>query len=311
MNKSYSSFLIGALVLLQIFSLIKIYDLQSQLNYTSSNIQNRISDVQYEISDIYGNIDNMLTKQASIISIADYKRLEFDTETLTIPINFQVTPKTLTEDTTASLVIEGEEFPLEREGSTFSATIQTEITDVIRPSVIIKSDGVEQIEELNIGRIDNLDYVLPSMFNPNFGGTTSYTQGDSENESVYSVDGSIIFDVKTSEIGNEILSTTYLIKVNDDIVLTNPIELADKSKEWGLFDVLINQSIPVDNGDKVEIWVVGVDSLGFRHEQLAFYEEIGGQEGFNNYYGFTVKYIYAPNGELVYKIDEMNYERVG
>lgn len=110
---------------LLIFCLAKINELTDNINSlqnTISNCQYQISNMDSNIGSIYNNVDEMLKKEASLLSSVDYTLGELDTENHMVPVTVKLIPKSLTDDTQITMNVDGQTVTFDRNGNEFSAT---------------------------------------------------------------------------------------------------------------------------------------------------------------------------------------------
>ena len=95
-NKMKNKFLyimFAIFIILQMNSTIQIGTLKTELQRTKDSITYMEEQLNGNISSIYSNVDNILTQQASIVSICNYQVGEYNIESRKKPITFRLQPK--------------------------------------------------------------------------------------------------------------------------------------------------------------------------------------------------------------------------
>lgn len=295
MKKHISSIIIVVLSILQLYSFVKISNLQERIDINNSSIQSNRSQLQNQISSIYQNVDNKLEQQASLIKNASYEFGDLNIEMLEIPITFFITPKTISENTSIFLDLNGDLIPLQKVGTTYSTTANFNIFSNVFPSIIIEDNGVKKLEDnlnLRVGEISSS--IFPSG-HPRFSGRSSYGSNK------YTMSGHIDFDEKPANADISFVEINFVNKVDGEIINRKPIPISE-----GM--IKIEEKIPLNVGQLLTSYVVAVDNLGFTHEYLVEHFLAGAEAQREPY--FEQKYIYAPNGELVYQFDETDYVEI-
>jgi hypothetical protein len=302
MKKQTAYILVAALIVLQLYSLVKINSLQSRVENTNNIINSVENRLDNQINSIYQNVDQKLEAQASLIYNSSTKAGKLDITTLTVPITFTIEPKVVTETMSVSLDFNGEIVRLEKSGLQYSITKNFEISDSISPKIIMEDNGIKNIEEHMGLRVSNIkEQVFPNIF-AGFSGESSY--GSNE----YRVKGHLDIDYKPSQDNNPFIDMKYVIKVADEIIKETPVVLEKNSGLDGTFTLDIDDKYSINDGQILTSNIVAVDSFGFTHEYLVTHFVAGSNMQREPY--FKQEKIIAPNGEVVYLFDENNYEKI-
>lgn len=295
--KKYKVYIIvSLLVVLQIVSLIKISNLENQLENTQSNLSNRIESVSGNVNSIYANIDEMLNKQASIIESAHFKMGKLNVSDLTVPITFAVTPKEVSKNTAVSLNFEGEQFSMEKNGTTYIAIIYRNIFDDAIPKVIIDENGVlktEQPERLDIRNIKRK--FIPEL-ETTFLGQSVY--GDDS----YSKSGTLIIDKVSPSIDAQFNEVRLVIKVDDKVISDKVISTTENSSKWEKYEYEVDEEIALVNGQTCTMTVIATDKFGLSHHKIVDYWKANSDE-FMKDRCIDKEIIYSAEGELLWKPD--------
>lgn len=300
MKKQTAYILVATLIVLQLYSLVKINSLQSRIENTNNTINSVENRLDNQINSIYQNVDQKLEAQASLIHNSSTKVGKLDIATLTVPIKFMIEPKTVTETMSVSLDFNGEIVRLEKSGLQYSTTKNFEISDSIFPKIIMEDTGVKNIEEHMGLRVSNIkEQVFPYIF-ARFSRQSSY--GSNE----YRTKGHLDIDYKPSQDNNTFIDMKYVIKVDDEIIKEIPVLL--EKNNGGTYTLDIDDKYSINDGQILTSNVVAVDSFGFTHEYLVTHFVAGSNAQREPY--FEQEKIIAPNGEIIYLFDENNYEKI-
>ncbi|SDZ03362.1 hypothetical protein [Tindallia californiensis] len=303
MKKTTTYILVAALIVLQLYSLVKINSLQSMIENTNNTINSVENRLDNQINSIYQNVDQKLEAQASLIHNSTTKVGKLDIVTITIPITFTIEPKIVTETMSVALDFNGEIVRLEKSGLQYSTTKNFEISDSISPKIIMEDDGVKNIEEHMGLRVSNIrEQVFPFIF-ARFSAQSSY--GSNE----YRAKGHLDIDYKPSrENNNTFIDMKYVIKVDDEIIKETPVVWGKNSESGRIFTLDIDDKYSINDGQILTSNIVAVDSFGFTHEYLVTHFVVGSNVQREPY--LKQEKIIAPNGKIVYLFDENNYEKI-
>ena len=148
--KKYSNYIIIALIIINIFNIFKINNLERSMDNYYLQIVSGINRNNSEISNIYSNIDSILEKQSSLL---DSHKIEFgeslNKDNLTVPVKFTVVPKEYSEGLTVNIQLNDESFILNKNGTSFETTIDADIFETFQPKVVISKDGIQKTESLD------------------------------------------------------------------------------------------------------------------------------------------------------------------
>ena len=288
MKKNGLYVLIVALVISQFILLLKINRLESQTEYTKNQIINLSNDIKNDMNSIYSNVDDMLNRKESLIEISTTEIGSVNRDNLTVPIIFTLTPKEVGKNTMVNLDFNGELLPMDRMGTSFTATVDRSIFSDALPIIVIDENGVNKtMDKKQIGISDIKNEVFPNMF-PRFLGQASYS-GDT-----YSRSGNLSVDIKESNKGIKFTKIRLVIKVDDKTVSEEiiPNDVFDSGYE-------INKRIPLGKGEVSTMILIVTDSIGLEHH-YTIDAWTGGSDRQRETL-FEEEYIYSPDGRLLWE----------
>lgn len=254
---------------LLIFCLAKNNDMSDQittLQNTVSNLQYQISNMDSNISSIYSNVDEMLKKEASLLSSVDYTLGELNTEDHTIPVTVKVTPKSLTDDMQIAMQVAEETIAFQRNGNEFTATFPVNMFIAFDdfPMLSIKSDGSSKTELMESVDLTTLyTRYLPTVY-------AYVTPFDEFKNGKLEIDGTLQFDAKPTATDSSVSITKVELvteKNNEEIAR---VDVTDKVGA-DFSHVPVKATYDAKYGDEFCIYVVTEDSLGYIHKTLAYY----------------------------------------
>ena len=266
---NWSVVAIIVLACLMVFCLVKISDLSneiSNLHTTISNYQNQVWSLNNEINSIYDNVDELLKKEASLLSSVDYSLGELNTETHTVPVTLKVVPKSLTEDMQLSVKVGSETIALERNGNEFSATLAVNMFidyDEYPMLNIVSGETTktEKLEDVEVSRLFTL--YLPYVY-------AHLESSDNLKNGKLTIDGNLMFDEKpVAENSNVTITKIELVTVKNEQEIDRKDITSNITNQS--YHVSVNVSYDAKYGDKFCIYILAEDSLGYTHKTLAYF----------------------------------------
>lgn len=263
MKKYIIPTLIIILIVLQVITLTRIVGLQNALRDTKSElayISSNQSSQSSQMSNIYGNIDSMLKQQSSIIDSYDYQFGTPDHSKNTIPVTFNVTPKVTKADTRATLSISGKSIAMNRNGTTFTATIAVNLFDNLEAKVILADGGIEKTEGLAVSE-NPREIALPTVgarFEDDAG--SGYSKSSGELSVDYHRKGNLILEVKAVE-NNPIVKAYLVLNIDGKTV-------SEEQVNFSGIGTAIDKKTTLYAGQSLTMYVTATDRFGFIHKVI-------------------------------------------
>lgn len=267
MSKRIMSIAIAALIVIQLITLSKASALQQELQNTRNQLVSESNRMRNEISSIYSNVNDLLEEQGSILDDYNYQIGELDEATLSVPLNFTVLPKQLSESETAMLYVNGQEIVMERQWSLFNGTVDVSLFDDLEARVVLSDMGVQCSETLRIVRPNLRERFLPVLY-AHYQGRSTFNDGE------YEMDGLVVLEGKGITDGGIFMEDLELLVSIDDQVVDRlaPIAFNEKNsddtagmREFPMQEFLLENSYSLDPGQTLRCTVVAHDSLGLVH----------------------------------------------
>lgn len=255
-------------VLLLVICLFKIHDQSEQINSLQNSVsllQNKITNIDYNISSLYTNIDEHLKKEASLLSDVDYSLGELNINDHTIPVTIKVTPKALTDDMQLSVNIGGTSVPLERNGNEFSATVPVNmfVSYDSYPMLSITSNGTTKTEKL-----EDVDVsALYTRYLPNVYGYLEV--GDRFKNGKLVLEGVLNFDEKPSALDSDVSVVKLVLVTEKNGVEIARTDFSDKVQSEFTGNSF-SASYDAAYGDTIRIYILAEDSLGYTHKTVCY-----------------------------------------
>ncbi len=269
MKKYIVPTLLVILIVLQLVSLSRMEQLKNELNNTKNQLSNLATSQSGQLSMLTANINQMLSKQASMIDHFEYAFGEFDQSRMTLPVTFKVVPKEVTPDARMTLDVSGERIAMDRSGTTFTATLPVGIFTKFEASVILTDNGSDKSEKLAVS--EHLRFrLLPTVF-AHFEGDSvmNYTKSADSLSGAYHRSGKIALDVKPVE-NNTIEKARLVFEVDGEIIKEMPINTGGMSTEF-------DQRLSLAAGQHLVVSIEAIDSFGLIHRVIVEKFSLNGQ----------------------------------
>lgn len=306
--KKLLPWLVSAALAVCVFALFeRTNELESRIASNHSNLQSQISNMLYEIDDIYSNVDSKLNKQASILSSAETEFGKLNASTNSAEVKFSIVPKVVTDDMRVFITAGNEKAELVREGNVFSGEISADIfiDENFYPLVSVETGGTTQTEYLEENDLMSLwGKYLPVLWGSYSVEGTKIHNGKvsfntAYNINFYKTDYACMdeFYLVSEKNGNEIS--------REDI--TKDVK-ASHTYDQGSYSSTVNKSHYVSKGDNICVYVVAVDSLGYTYKVSILYWKELESVSENPVLlpdSECVMQIYGVNGDLVYSDEEL------
>ena len=298
-NNKLKTILIIVFAVSLFISFFKIYDLSEQINQINENLIYRDQDIRNQIDSIYANVDNKLNKQASLFSNFSYEDGKFHHENNTAELIIELMPKTVTDDMTLSVTMDGKDIPLKRTGNTFKGTITVDAFKYYeeKPVVNIKTAGEIKTQVLD-------DIYLEYLYQNHLGSLTAhsslsftyskYAVNDSKEKTV-TFNGYVTSYYSNPKLSTDNIKKAYIVtelngKEVDKTDITTKMELSEYEF---CSNVSYSKSFKATDNDVIEVYAVVEDSYGYIHKYLADHH--------------TIK----DNGADTYQPEEMIFDKNG
>ena len=274
MIKKSAMYAVAAVLLIAVAILGgKISRLEGQLTALENTVRNNELSLQARVNEIYGNVDDMLNKQASLFSKVSTKHGDFDPASGTVSLEISVVPKVLEKDMEITASMDGltTEF-IKGEDGEYTASVKLGIFKAYDtlPLLTIEADGKEKTEYLEDADVSNLwTRYLPTMETANINGSASYAAGG------LTVDGKLELSYKAAQKNPKAGFSKFSLVTELD---GKEIGVRDVTGELtfspdtvgGFAAVPFRESYDADAMGYFAVYLIAEDSFGYMHKKQVF-----------------------------------------
>lgn len=290
MKKYGIALLMAVMILAQVITVLRITDLQRQVESVKNELGNIRYDLGNKINDIYAGIDSRLREEAALLEDASYSIGTLNPENLMAEVTFSVLPKEVGESTTVSLDIDSVSYPMNQHGTTFSAMIPVDIFKSLSPLIVIHENGIQKTI-----RDDRLDFcvkhmVLPEL-HPQLTGSARYGNG------TYKCDQILFVNVKDAMSDIDFTDTRLVLDVGGTVISDERIPDDALASGWPVV-----KNISLGDGQICTMTVIATDSLGLVHRCTAGQWAAPSADAQREPW-FDDERIYAPDGTLLWQTE--------
>lgn len=288
MKKNKTSIIIILLIIFQTISILKISDLKRQIQSVEYGMERLYDRLRNDVDQIYSNVDETLRKKASLVESASFEIGRVEGDELTVPITFSLTPKEVSHDTLVNLDFDGEIFPMEREGTKFTAVVSRDIFGHALPKIVIDDKGVKKtMEDDEIGIWSIKEMIFPTI-HARLDGTASFSSGN------YRRVGNLNIEIKEAMSHIEFKKMELVAKIDDEIISNEKI-----NKEDILDAYKVDKKEDLKKGEIYTLTVVATDSLGLKHHYIVDHWLAGSNSQREPW--FDDEEIYSPDGKILWQ----------
>lgn len=256
------------LVLLNIFTLFKLYGIENSIDMNFNNLRSSVHSVESRISGITSDIYLALEKQGSILDSYEVVLGDKLNEDLTIPVKVTVTPKEYSEELTAGIFMNDKEIFMLRKGISFIAEFNADIFGDFQLKAVLEQEGVKKTESLK-NYYDMRDKFILQI-DGSYLGSESYSSGKykmngevelriSSNESNAPEKAYIVYELNGEEIKEQHADTP--VAENQDYITR-------------FISVNVSEEFELKPNDKLMIYAYIEDSYGMKYKCIVKLNEI-------------------------------------
>lgn len=276
--KTYAQYF--TLVLFIIFAIFILIQ-NSLLNQKVKNLTNdynnaklEIEQMQGSIDEIYENVEEQLRKHASLFSSITYNFVDLHKENGTVDMHIALIPKAIESDIMLSVKFNDQLIIFEKDdANTYHATVSVPLFfEGEGPLIMMETEEKIQTELLDYLEVQNLwTHYLPSA-HVDLEGRANYNQASNS----LKMNASLTVKYKLAErYGANFENMQVVVKTNNGEIaredITNIIK-SDKDKiTSGTYTAPFDDTFTVGLREDFYVYLVATDSLGYRHEYLAYH----------------------------------------
>jgi len=256
-----------ALIILNLWGLIRIKSLQYTIESMQRDISILHSNMNASISSINGTVEETLKKQGSILSDFSYSEDGLDIENKVINLTLKGTPKIYKEGLKfyfTYICSNGDSKSVEGkldEDLNYSAKIAVPIENEVKFAVTLDY-GDEVKKEICVDDYrDEMEYQLqltPQGFSGEYETKRNEVTFNGKIESwIY----------PSKKEGNYVVEPLCNVKINDEVV--DEFKLDNNNEAPSKYSVDFNKSYKLNEGDRLDIFVEVYDTYGFNYKYCA------------------------------------------
>ena len=269
-----------ALVLIVIFAIFVLVQ-NSILNQKFKNLTKDYKNMQLEmeqmnasIDEIYQNVEEQLRKQASLFASITYDFGQLNKEEGTVDMHISLIPKTLVNGISLTVKFNDQLECFEKdEANTYHATVAVPLFfDGEGPLIMMETEDKIQTELLDYFEVQNLWLkYLPSL-HADLEGVANYNQASNK----LKMNASLTVKYKIAEhYGANFTNMQIVVKTNNNEIARNDITNIIKSDKdqisSGTYTSPFGDTFTVGLTEDFYVYLVATDSMGYRHEYLAYH----------------------------------------
>lgn len=294
---------VAALVVLNIFTLFKLYGIENSIDMSFNNLRSSIYGVESRISGITSDIYSALEKQGSILDSYEVVLGDKLNEDLTVPVKVTITSKEYSEGLSASILTADKEISMLRKGTSFAAEFNINIFGELQLKAVLDQGGVKKTESLE--RYYDMRDKFILQIDGSYFGHGSYNSGK------YKMNGEVELRISSNE--NNAPEKAYIVyelngeKIKEqqtDIPFTENNDYITRFISSG-----VNEEFELKPNDKLMIYAYIEDSYGINYKYIVQLNEINSSNEKVNimpeWTNGTVVEIKDNNGNVLYEFEYM------
>jgi hypothetical protein len=301
MKINWKDALIVAMAAMLGISIYSIKSLESNMENRIFNIQHelssKISNIESSVSGISDNIKHSLEEEASILAFNSLDLVNTNAQNGTATVKISLLPKEYTENTTVSVNLEGKIYEMQFENGMYSAEYSMPLFDTIDTAAVTVTDvNVNKNEVLNLYFSPGEDYKMDIY--GSYSGSSAPVSGD-DGTVTYNLNGSINADINLYSDKNSIENKFTFYVVSQGKVIDQKeaeLDIYDKYAAYGSID--ISQGYEIDASSDLKMYIALKDKLGLYHvSQITDFGVDGNSVVYDTYF----YRIYGKNGNILYE----------
>lgn len=291
------------LIALQLYNSYKISNLQMDIEHLRQRQDQRLSELTNRVENIKGSIQAAIEEEASLLSSYALTYGETNWESYQRALDVSVFPKSFSENTSASFILDGISYPLTQGYGGFSATVWIPLfSKVENCHLLLERDSLQQVEKLNLydkpfkGVIPWLDYYYGFG---GYGGIHTQYSDNKPTQVFYEFDTNMLPEYKMAN-GNDFVSAKIVLSIND--IRKSEAEISLQKRESNQQNRTL--SVPIQSGDIISVTLEATDQKGLRYSLLLDQQQIyysNSNESHNSSVETGQLTVHSPDGTLLYQ----------
>lgn len=245
----------------------KYNSLKSYVSLLENSLSNETTRLEQQIGAIYHNVDEQLNRQASLLTSVTHEFLDLDADTKKANVKFSIVPKTIMTDMTVNITLGENTVEMTKENNgQYSAVLPVNIFEKedMFPLITLNSNGEAKTEYLE----EHSMLYIWTEYLPTIRGKINPDKAGLKGENLI-VEGQLEVGTSIATNGENIEFTKYNLKVEVDGKEISNKDITNLVQNDEI-DVPFNEEYNIGNGKVLVICIEAEDSLGFKHEKMAF-----------------------------------------
>ena len=244
------------LCIMLVVSLVRIHNLKEDLEQETRYLQSRIDSLEGRINSIYSEVDEMLEKEASLLTFSDWTINSLDVEQMTANVEATVIPKEYEEGVTEAVLQAGnQEYAMTMEDGSFRTEVEVPIFENSTIDKVVFQDGSQVRTEYLDWGIHPRYGMLPDVYASPIGSWT-YGYGDDQNTMTCNAEVRIHIESKGD---NTEIKAVHMVEIENGTVQKRTAVPADENDEY-VFECKETYKAPF--GTRFEIAAEVTDQYG-------------------------------------------------
>ena len=249
-------FLVVGLCIMLVLSLVRIQNLKEDLEQETRYLQSRIDSLEGRINSIYSEVDEMLEKEASLLTFSDRTITSINVDQMTANVEVTVIPKEYEDGVTEAVLQAGnQEYAMNMEDGSFKTEVEVPLFEGSVIDKVVFQDGSQvRTEHLGWSINPRYDVLLDVYANPT--GSWTYGYGDSENTMTCNAEVRIHVDSKVEQAE---IKSVHLVEIENGTVQKRTVVPADENGEY---IIECKETYKAEFGTRFEIAAEVTDQYG-------------------------------------------------
>ena len=309
MKQNFKNILLVINTILLVACLVQINDLKMEIQNMKSNTGSQISSILTTVNNSYSYIEETLTKEASIVSKAEWEFGKIDIKKRTVEVKAYVIPKEyIPNETQAFFLCNGEEVASEYSDGKYEVTMNVPLfEDVSITSALFKENGTIRAESLD-WVFNPRNELLPFVHAYNYG-SISYGKSK-ENMGTWTFSGDLEIDVDAKYIEEFEIEKAEIVRFVDGKEAQRMDITLDAMVAHNTFAYNWNPTYEIPYGSRQDIFVEVTLRCGLVYRSqisTCGMDEKGNPIDDDLYPAMMEASIYDTDGNLLYSVDEEMY----
>lgn len=293
--------IIFILVIALVVAYAKINSLESDIKILKRDLANNVSFLEDRVNSIYGNVDEFLKQEASLLAGVEYEYGELDPESKKVDIQLNLIPKQISEEMVVKISFDDTTVELTRNGNAFEGAIPVGLfVEDEHPLMTIVTPEGEQTQYLEDVFITHMfPQYIPTFYHCDIDGEMTF-----HSIGQYEINGTLNINCSPYEDTPDVHFERYTLitELNGE-----EIEREDITQDVLGFEIYPNgvfycdeyqKTYKVKQGDELIIYLEAEDSLGYIHRCMVhIWKQQNGAVAESTYAG---EMIYDSEGNVLY-----------